>query len=338
MSDETGFDPDIAEWLRRRALDPTAADPSVAGARVHARAVNERSRSLLADPPVPAAERDTVLETAAGPVPVRVIEPATRFTDATVLFFHGGGWIAGDLDTHLQHMRRLAVETGSTVVGVDYRLAPEHPCPAAFDDCLAATLHVAAAGSGRTAVAGDSAGGQLAASVAIACRDRGVPLAAQLLIVPVTDVLGGYADAAVNARYPSRAQRAEGYGLTLEGMRWFAELYAPPGGGEGWEVSPLRAADLAGVAPAAVHTSGFDVLRDEGNAYAAALRDAGVPVVHREWPTLNHGFFGLGGVSATADEAARQAAADLRGLLTVGRAETAGQGADTAAANREVIH
>jgi acetyl esterase len=324
-----GFDPDIAEWLRRRALDPTAADASVAGARTHARAVNERSRGLLQDPPVPAAERDTVLETAGGPVPVRVTEPAARRTDATIMFFHGGGWIAGDLDTHLQHMRRLAAETGSTVVGVDYRLAPEHPYPAAFDDCLAATLHVAGAPAGRLAVAGDSAGGQLAASVALACRDQGIPLAAQLLVVPVTDVLGGYADAGVNARYPSRQERAEGYGLTLAGMRWFAGLYASPG--DGWQVSPLRAPDLAGVAPAAVHTAGFDPLRDEGNAYAAALRAAGVPVVHREWPTLNHGFFGLGGVSATAERAARQAAADLRGLLATGQDATA-------ATNRDVIH
>ncbi|WP_346044167.1 alpha/beta hydrolase [Actinomadura chokoriensis] len=331
MTDGTGFDPDIAEWLRQRALDPTAADASVEGARIHSRAVNERSRALLADPPVPAAEHDIVLATAAGPVPARVTEPATRFTDATVMFFHGGGWIAGDLGTHLQHMRRLAVETGSTVVGVDYRLAPEHPYPAAFDDCLAATLHVAEASAGLLAVAGDSAGGQLAASVALACRDRGVPLAAQLLVVPVTDVTGGYADPGVNGRHPSRREREEGYGLTLAGMRRFSELYAPPGRGDDWRVSPLRAADLAGVAPAAVHTAGFDPLRDEGNAYAAALRSAGVPVIHREWPTLNHGFFGLGGVSATAERAARQAAADLRGLLTTGQDATA-------AANREVIH
>jgi acetyl esterase len=329
MTGGTRFDPDIAEWIRQRALDPTAADASVEGVRIHARAVNERSRGLLKDPPVPAAERDIVLETAGGPVPARVTEPATRFTDATIMFFHGGGWIAGDMRTHLQHMRRLAVETGSTVVGVDYRLAPEHPFPAAFDDCLAATLHVAGTAAGRTAVAGDSAGGQLAASVALACRDREVPLAAQLLVVPVTDVAGGYADPGVNARHPSRREREDGYGLTLVGMRRFAELYAPPG--DDWRVSPLRAADLAGVAPAAVHTAGFDPLRDEGGAYAAALRAAGVPVVHREWPALNHGFFGLGGVSATADRAARQAAADLRGLLTTGQDATA-------AANREVIH
>lgn len=328
MTEDGGFDPDIAEWLRRRSLDPTAADTTVAGARRHSLAVNARSWRLLADPPVPAAEREITL----GTVPAVVVEPATRFTDAVIVFCHGGGWIAGDLRTHRQHMRRLAVETGSTVVGAGYRLAPEHPFPAAFEDCLAVTEHVAATSPGRTAVAGDSAGGQLAASVAIACRDRGVPLAAQLLIVPVTDAAGGYADPDVNARYPSRAERAEGYGLTLAGMRWFSELYGPPDGGEGWQVSPLRAPDLAGVAPAVVCTSGFDVLRDEGDAYAAALRAAGVPVVHRAWPTLNHGFFGLGGVSATADRAARQAAADLRAVLTTG------QDGASAAANLDVIH
>jgi acetyl esterase len=212
-------------------------------------------------------------------------------------------------------MRRLAVESGAAVIGVDYRLAPEHPFPAAFDDCLAATLHLAGTRTGPLAVAGDSAGGQLAASVALACRDLGVRLAGQLLVVPVTDVTGGYADPDVNARYPSRAERAGGYGLTMAGMRWFAELYRPPGRGDDRRVSPLRAADLAGVAPAAVHTAGFDPLRDEGAAYAAALDAAGVPVVHRDWPTLNHGFFGLGGVSATAAQAASQAAADLRSLL-----------------------
>ncbi|MFC4907938.1 alpha/beta hydrolase [Actinomadura gamaensis] len=308
-----GFDAAIAEWLREREQDPTAADASVEGARLHSVAVNERSRALLADPPVPAAERDERVPAGGGRVPVRVIEPAGRRDGTVVVFCHGGGWIAGDTGTHRQHMCRLAAGTGWTVAGVDYRLAPEHPFPAAFEDCLAVARHFAAAGE-RVVVAGDSAGGQLAASVALACRDEGVPLAAQLLIVPVVDVLGGYADPGVNASYPSRAERAEGYGLTLAGMRWFAELYAP-GDGQDWRVSPLRAADLSGVAPAVVHTAGYDVLRDEGAAYAAALRDAGVEVVHREWPTLNHGYFGLGGVSAAAEEAARQAAADLRGLL-----------------------
>ncbi|QKG21022.1 alpha/beta hydrolase [Actinomadura verrucosospora] len=312
----TGFDPAIAEWLRRRDADPTAADPTVEGVRRHSLAVNERSLALLPDPPVPFAEHAAVLDTASGPVPVLVVEPAPRPAASAVAFFHGGGWIAGDLRTHRQHMRRLAVEAGTAVIGVDYRLAPGHPFPAAFDDCLAATLHLAETRPGPLAVAGDSAGGQLAASVALACRDRGVELAGQLLVVPVTDVTGGYADPDVNALYPSRAERAEGHGLTMAGMRWFAELYRPPGRGDDRRVSPLRAADLSGVAPAAVHTAGFDPLRDEGDAYAAALSAAGVPVVHREWPTLNHGFFGLGGVSATAGRAARQAAADLRALLS----------------------
>lgn len=320
MADGSGFDPDIDQWLRQRVQDAAAAEPSVEGFRVQLRAGNELAIARLSDPPVAAAERDVVLETAGGPVPARVVEPATRLTDATIVFLHGGGWVAGDQHTHVQYSRRLAVETGSTVVGVGYRLAPEHPFPAAFDDALAATLHIAGAAPGRTAVAGDSAGGQLAASVAIACRDQGVPLAAQLLISPVTDAVGGYGDPDVNARHPSREERADGYGLTLAAMRWFAELYLPSGGGDGWRVSPLRAPGLAGVAPAAVHTAGFDPLRDEGNAYAGALRAAGVPVIHREWPTLNHSFFGLGGVSATAERAARQAAADLRTLLTTGQA------------------
>ncbi|MEW2352308.1 alpha/beta hydrolase [Spirillospora sp. NPDC029432] len=312
------FDDGIAEWLRRRAQDPTAADTSVAGARRHSVAVNDRSRALLADPPVPAAERDV----RHGSVPVRVTEPAGRTPGTTIVFFHGGGWIAGDMRTHLQHMRRLAGETGWSVAGVEYRLAPEHPFPAAFEDCLAVTEEIAGTGE-RVVVAGDSAGGQLAASVALACRDRGVPLAGQLLIVPVIDVTGGYEDPEVNARYPSRTERAEGYGLTRAGMAWFAGLYARPAEWDDWRVSPCRAADLSGLPPAVVHTAGFDPLRDEGNAYAAALRAAGVPVVHREWPTLNHGYFGLGGVSGAAERAARQAAADLRDLLSRARPRTA---------------
>ncbi|TDB83547.1 alpha/beta hydrolase [Actinomadura sp. KC216] len=310
------------QWLRQRVQAPTAADTSVEGIRAHLRAGNELALGRLTDPPVAAAERDVVLETAGGHLPARVVEPATRLTDATIVFFHGGGWVAGDEHTHIQYSRRLAVETGSTVVAVGYRRAPEHPFPAAFDDCLAATLHVAGTTPGRTAVAGDSAGGQLAASVALACRDEGVPLAAQLLISPVTDVTGAYADPAVNARYPSREDRADGYGLTLAAMRWYAGHYVPSGDGEDWRVSPLRAPDLTGVAPAAVHTAGFDPLRDEGNAYATALQAAGVPVIHREWPTLNHSYFGLGGISPTAEQAAQQAASDLRTLLTTGRPPT----------------
>ncbi len=308
------FDPAIAEWLRKRAADTTVADTSLAGQRAHSRAVNAKAQALLADTQLPAAEVDTRLP---GPVavPVRILRPATE-PAATVVYFHGGGWIAGDLDTHLQHVRRLCLELPATVISVDYRLAPENPFPAAFDDCLAVTRASAAAG-GVLVVAGDSAGGQLAASVAIACRDQEVFLAAQLLIVPVIDARGGYANPATNARYPSRAANAEGYGLTLTGMAEFVALYRPAC--DDWRASPIIA-NLDGVAPAVVHTAGYDVLRDEGQAYAVALHAAGVEVIHRNWPSLNHGYFSLGGLSTVAERAARQAAVDLRELLNRGRA------------------
>lgn len=233
------------------------------------------------------------------------------------MFFHGGGWIAGGArTTHRQHARRICLQTGARVVSVEYRLAPEHPFPAAYEDCLAVTEWCAAeAGAARLAVGGDSAGGQLAASVALACRDKGIDLAAQLLIVPVIDAAGGYADAAVNQTYPSRQENTEGYGLTTTGMRDFVLWYAGTELTADWRLSPLAADSHAGLAPAIIHTGGYDVLRDEGARYAEVLRAAGVPVRHRVWPSLNHGFMGLGGVSATAERAAARACRDLAEVL-----------------------
>lgn len=315
------FDPDVAAWLRARAADPTAADLSIEGERAHARAVNDRARALLRHPARPAAEYDITLASPGGPVPARVYHPGPDGPRPTIVFFHGGGWIACGTNTHAQHARRLCVETDAVVVSVDYRLAPEHPFPAAFEDCLAATRRVAAhiAGFGgapdRIVVAGDSAGGQLAASVAIACRDESLILAGQLLIVPATDLVGGYADDVLNARYPSRIENSQRYGLTTAGMAGFVRNYGVDPTACDWRASPLCAEDLTGVAPAIVYTSEFDVLRDEGAAYAQKLSDDGVQVVHRRWPTLAHGYFSLGGVSAAAELAARTAARDLKALL-----------------------
>ncbi|GAB2828188.1 alpha/beta hydrolase [Actinocorallia aurea] len=315
-----GFDPDIAAWLEARAADATAADQSIDGVRAHSRAVNVLARALLAAPAVPAVESPVVLETVAGPLPAVLLRPDASGPVPTVVYLHGGGWIAGGTDTHAQHVRRLCVEASAVVVSVDYRLAPEHPFPAAYDDSLAATRwaveHAAELGGdpARVVVAGDSAGGQLAASVALACRDAGIALAAQLLIVPATDLAGGYADPETDALYPSRA--LEGYGLTTPAMADFTRTYGVDPAAVDFRSSPLRAADLAGVAPAVVHTAGFDPLRDEGAAYARRLADAGVPVTARCWPTLNHGYFSLGGVSGAAETAARAAALDLISLLT----------------------
>jgi acetyl esterase len=241
------------------------------------------------------------------------------------VFFHGGGWVAGDLETHDRQARLLAIETGAVVVSVDYRRPPETRFPGAFEDALAAVRDIVAriaefgGDSTRVGVAGDSAGGNLAAAVAIACRDAGIRLAAQLLVYPVTDVAGNYADPTENARFPSRAENARGYFLSRAVMEWFAGHYlAEASHGTDWRVSPLRAKTLAGLAPAIVCTAWFDPLRDEGKAYADALSAAGVATKYYEGAGLIHGYFGLGEASETAGREAQRARADFRALLEGG--------------------
>ena len=266
--------------------------------------------------PVSATE-DTSYDAVDGPRAARVYRPAAAAGAVpTVLFLHGGGFVIGDLDTHDDHGRRLCHDVGAVVVSVDYRLAPEHPFPAGHDDCVAALrwvhAHIGELGGdpSRVAVAGDSAGGNLSAAVAIAARDEGLPLKAQLLIYPGTD----FVDADTHA---SRAENADGLFLTAEDMRWFGDHYL--GGDAALALDPrasvLGVKDLTGVAPAVVGTGEYDPLRDEGNAYAAALGRAGVRVVSHQYPGLIHGFFGLGPVSEAADRATGELCADLRELL-----------------------
>jgi acetyl esterase len=168
-------------------------------------------------------------------------------------------------------------------------------------------------------VAGDSAGGNLAATVAIACRDAGFELAAQLLVYPITEVTGAYADATVDARFPSRAENAEGYFLSRAVMQWFCGHYLSDAShGTDWRASPLRAQNLAGLAPAVVCTAWFDPLRDEGKAYADALTAAGVPTSYHEGLGLIHGYFGLGDAAPIARIEAQRARADFKALLEQG--------------------
>src|SRR3989441_9931952 len=191
-----------------------------------------------------------------------------------LVFFHGGGWVIGDIEPHAVLCRQLTAGAGISVVNVDYRLAPEHKFPAAVDDAWAATrwvaAHAAALGidAGRLAVGGDSAGGNLAAVVALLARDHGAPsLALQVLVYPVTDV---------GAESQSYADFAEGFMLTGDLMRWFTGHYLTGKHDAGdWRLSPLRAPSLARVAPAMVVMAGFDPLRDEGDAYARKLSEAG---------------------------------------------------------------
>ncbi|UQX88900.1 alpha/beta hydrolase [Jatrophihabitans telluris] len=317
------IDADIANWLIR--TQPNGEPTSIGEARQRSRNENALALEHMTQRLVPATEVDDEIDGPAGPLPIRVLRPSEGQQGPlpTVVYFHGGGWVVGDIDTHLGHARRICTQFGAVVVTVGYRLAPEDRFPAAFDDAVAATewadTHRSELGGGPELIlAGDSAGGQLAASTAIARRDAGQPLTAQLLLYPVTDVAGRYAADPVNAFYMSRQTTGSNFGLTLEGMADFAHNYVTDAESTDWRVSPMRAKDLTGVAPAVIHTATLDVLRTEGNFYAHALQRSGVRVITREWPTLNHSYFGLGGVSAVADGAAAQAADDLRDLLAGG--------------------
>jgi acetyl esterase len=235
--------------------------------------------------------RDVTVPGPGGDVPVRIYAPAQPH--GVVAYIHGGGWVMGTLDSYAVPLARLANASGATVAAVDYRLAPEHRFPAAVDDCLAAVRWIATELGGPLSVAGDSAGGNLAAVVARRLRDE-VPLRLQVLIYPVVD-------AAVNT--PSYREFSDGHGLSAATMRRFWNLYLDGADGQHPDASPVRADDLAGVAPAFVLTAEEDVLRDEAEAYAGALREAGVDVELVRWPGVIHGFFRWVAATTAAGEA-----------------------------------
>jgi acetyl esterase len=253
----------------------------------------------------------------AGPIPLRLYRPDPAAILPALIYFHGGGWVIGDLDTHDVLCRQLAEQAGVAVVAVDYRLAPEHPFPAAVDDAWAATRWIASHATelgidaGRLAVGGDSAGGTLSAVVTMLARDHGGPaLRFQLLIYPATDMQGGTA---------SHAAFADGYLLTATLIQWFSAQYLRrPGDVRDWRASPLLAGSLAGVPPALVVTAGFDPLGDEGEAYARRLREAGVTVDHVCYGGMIHGFLPMGRMLDTANRAVGHAAASLRQALAAG--------------------
>jgi acetyl esterase len=269
-------------------------------------------RRVLAPEPMPIAEtRDLTAPGPGGPIPLRLYRPAAEGTLPVLVFFHGGGWVIGDISTHDTVCRHLANRAECAVVSVDYRLAPEHKFPAAVEDAFAATRWVAdnagalGADAARIAVGGDSAGGNLAAVVSLLARDAGAPrIACQLLIYPATDA---------SMRHESLARFAEGYVLTRSSMRWFYDQYLrAPNDAADWRVSPLAAPDLSGLPPAYVVTAGYDPLCDEGDEYAARLAAAGVPVEHRRFPGQVHGFLTNGKVIRAAEGALDEAAAALK--------------------------
>ena len=228
-----------------------------------------------------------------GPIPVRTYRPdGAPPTAPGIVYFHGGGWVVGDLDTHDPTCRLLSVVAGAVVVSVDYRLAPEPPFPAAIDDGVAAWAWVADHADelgidvDRLGVMGDSAGATLSAVVAQQARGGAHPTpAVQCLVYPLADS---------HLRADSYRTFATGFGLTLESIEWFRARYLPTEADrDDPRASPILADDLTGSAPAIVVTAGFDPLRDDGAAYAAALADAGVAVRHREHGDMIHGFHGM---------------------------------------------
>ncbi|MCC7273338.1 MAG: alpha/beta hydrolase [Alphaproteobacteria bacterium] len=262
------------------------------------RTAYEAARLPLQPPrPAVASVAERIVDGPGGPLPIRVYRPAAPAPGPlpVLVYLHGGGWVLGTLEGYETLCRILANGAGAIVVSVGYRLAPEHRFPAALEDTLAALdwvqAEAAALGADPTRVAlgGDSAGGNLTAAAALVVRDTGrPPLALQVLIYPAVDLA---------EEWPSMAENAEGYLLTRAGMRWFVAQYlADDGQRLDPRASPLRAASHAGLAPAFVLTAEYDPLRDEGNAYAARLAAAGVPVEHVCWPGMVHPFVSMGGV------------------------------------------
>ncbi|MSW84794.1 MAG: alpha/beta hydrolase fold domain-containing protein [Actinobacteria bacterium] len=316
------LEPETAVILRLARLsgreDVTTLTVSEARERIR------RSAASVAGAPLPlAAVEEHSVAGADGPLGARLYVPAEAGGPGSwplLVFFHGGGWVVGDLDTHDALCRRLAVTSGARVLAVDYRLAPEHRFPAAADDALAAFLDVArdpdrfGADATRIAVGGDSAGGNLSAVVALEARTLGGPVPAfQLLIYPATD--------SVARDRPSQVFFDEGFFLTGSGMAWYRGHYFGPQEPQlapDPRASPLLAPDLAGLAPAHIVTAGFDPLRDEGEAYAARLRDAGVAVTLRRHAGLIHGFANMLGAGRVGREAVIEMGGVLRHGLHVG--------------------
>jgi len=285
-----------------------------------ARAENLAGVPVVCGPPRPMARvEELTIPGPAGELGARfyVALGAPRPPQPLLVYYHGGGWVIGDLDTHDGLCRFLAEHSGCRVLSVDYRLAPEHPFPAPGEDALAAFNWATERGEAlgidpaRIAVGGDSAGGNLSAAVCLAARDDGGPQPAmQLLLYPVTDAVGGQA---------SRDTFAKGFLLTRNDMDWFEDHYIPDGCDESDpRISMMRAPDVANLPPAYVATAGFDPLRDEAETYATRMREAGVTVALQRHAGLIHGFANLTAICPSA----RAAMFEVAGALRMGLANT----------------
>ena len=311
------LDPDaraLIDLMAARGVPPTHTLAPAEARRLY----RERRSFTQPEPPAMAEVRDLRTADAPGGVALRLYRPPQAApVSPALVYYHGGGWTIGDLDTHDVLCRQLAQQAGCVVVAVDYRLGPEHRFPAAVDDCLAATRWVQAQAKAlgidgtRLAVGGDSAGGNLAAVTAIALRDGGDALPRlQLLIYPATDM---------RAVAPSHTTNAQGYVLTADSIAYYRGHYVPEAAQwSDWRASPLLHMNLSRLPPALVITAGFDPLRDEGRQYADALSQAGVPTQYVCFERQIHGFITMGRVIAEANTAVAlcaQAVARATGLV-----------------------
>ncbi len=308
------FDPDVLALFKaaREANLPTLDQLTPEQARFAYIAQSE----AVGGPVVAMAEvRDLQANERAGAIPLRLYRPqgVAKRGAPLLVYFHGGGWVIGDLASHDRVCRAIAERAACVVVAVDYRLAPEHPAPAAAEDSLDAFRWIAAhaadlgADPDRLAVGGDSAGGNLSAVVALAARDDGVKLRAQILIYPSIDLRE---DAPA---YPSRTINADVPPLNTALLHYFRSHYIRDKAvADDWRLSPILAGSKAEVAPALVITAERDMLRDEGIVYADALRGAGVPVEHIDVPGMIHGFITVGGALGAANRTIAAIGAELR--------------------------
>jgi len=312
--------PQVAAILERVAQSPLPQYHEVPPA-VARRFYRDTRGPLTPDPPpvesvqlLLAPGKTGLAGPAGGPVPLRAYRPKGASKDEVLpalVFFHGGGWVIGDLDTHDVVCRTLANGARCAVFSVEYRKAPESPFPAAVDDCFSALKFVAKnsntfkINSKQIAVGGDSAGGNLATVIALMARDAGGPaLSFQLLIYPATDQ---------HYEFPSIERNGEGFLLTKKAMHYFRSHYLPrQEDWRDWRASPLLAKSLAGLPPAFVLTAGFDPLVDEGKAYADRLAREGVSTEYRNYADMVHGFITMGRVLDTANAALADCAQALR--------------------------
>ncbi len=296
--------PQVAALLERAANSPL---PPYYEVPAHvARRIYRDTRAALSPKPPEVAEARLLI--APGPIALRAYRPQGAKPEEklpALVYFHGGGWVIGDLDTHDVLCRQLANGARCAVYSVDYRMGPEFKFPAAVDDCIGATKFVASRHE-RVAVGGDSAGGNLAAVVALHARDAGAPkISFQLLIYPATDM---------RLEHASIERNGEGYLLTKRAIDYFKGQYlARDADVLDWRASPLLAQSLAGLPPAYVITAGYDPLVDEGRAYAERMASQGVEVAYREYPDMVHGFILFGGVLDTANAAVAECCEKLRG-------------------------